>query len=103
VTNTPAGRVDVTAAAFGAREHGELVAVGFEGDGSPSAALIGPGADPGDSGVVEVGEGVEERHGAEVERVIVREGDSVDPEESEDIERRGWGAEEERLARVRPG
>src|SRR4030095_11360071 len=59
-------------------------------------------ADPGDFGLPQLLERVEKRRAVEVERVVVRERHAVDAELRQDLGRRRWGAEEERLPRIGP-
>jgi hypothetical protein len=55
-----------------------------------------------DPGPVEVTQGVEQRLGAEVQRMVVRERHAPDDEIDKRLHGAGWSPEEERLVRIGP-
>jgi hypothetical protein len=64
---------------------------------------VGAGPDGGDAGRGQVGQGVGQGVDAVVQGVVVGQGDAVGAEQGQQFDGLGWGAEEERLARSRPG
>jgi hypothetical protein len=83
--------------------HGDPQPAGGQHGGPAGLLEVGAGTDHSDTGVGQVLQGVQQGVEAVVQGVVVGQGDTVHSEQDQQLDRSGWGAEEERLARSVPG
>ncbi len=86
----------------GVTDHPKPQAAGVKDHRAAGLVQVGAGSDGGDAGSRELVEGVQQRLGPVVQGAVVGQGHAADVEQPQRLDRSGWGAEEERLARCRP-